>query len=109
MLAKIGKVDTNFETKEGDTIIIKIDSNNLSLSGKDIFFNLIDKFPIDDPKVKLEITIDDSIQDSNDIQIVSEIKDILCEIADKIEKNKQDCIENRSRYSYCVKVISRKK
>lgn len=85
-ILKIVKVDTNFEIKEGDTIIIKIDSNNLSLSGKDIFFNLFDKFPIDDPEVKLEITIDDSIQDSNDIRIVSEIKDILCEIPGKIEK-----------------------
>ena len=32
-ILKIVKVDTNFEIKEGDTIIIKIDSNNLSLSG----------------------------------------------------------------------------
>ena len=77
-----------FEIFENQESITKIYDSNLFLSGKDIYYNLFDKYPIDDPEVQLEMNMADSIIDSNDIRIAEEIEDILKQIAKKIEENK---------------------
>lgn len=91
---QIVKTNDDFEIKEDEKTIITIEGHDLSLSGEDVFFKIFDKFPIDDPEVKLDINIDDSVRDSNDVRLLKEIKDVLCDIASKIEQSKQETNKN---------------
>lgn len=84
----IKKTSTHFELKEGDSLITSISLSELSLSGKELFKNLFDKYPIEDTEIGLRIDIDESISDSSDKRIANEIESILNDIADKIRQEK---------------------
>ena len=91
---QIVKTNDDLEIKEDEKTIITIEGHDLSLSGEDVFFNIFDKFPIDDPEVKLEINIDESVPDSNDVRLQNEIKTVLIDIASKIEQSKREVNKN---------------
>ena len=84
----IKKTNTHFELRENNSLITSISLSELSLSGREIFKNLFDKYPIDDTEIGLRIDMDESISDSNDKRIANEIKLVLNDIADKIRQEK---------------------
>lgn len=84
----IKKTSTHFELKEGGSLITSISLSELSLSGKELFKNLFDKYPIEDTEIGLRIYIDESISDSSDKRIANEIESVLNDIAYKIRQEK---------------------
>lgn len=89
----ISKNSEGFIVLEDNNKICEVKNTDLLLSGRDLFFNLFDKFPINET-VDLDIYIDKSIKDSNDKRIANEIKQVLIDICNKIEEKKKCHILN---------------
>lgn len=89
----INKNSEGFIVLEDNNKICEVKNTDLLLSGRDLFFNLFDKFPINET-VDLDIYIDKSIKDSNDKRIANEIKQVLIDICNKIEEKKKCHILN---------------
>ncbi len=85
-IIQISKTDSDFEITEEKKLITKISNKDLTLSGKDIYFELFDKYPLDE-KIELEIHVDESVKNSNDRRIANEISSVLENIAKDIQKN----------------------
>lgn len=88
----INKTDDAFEITDinDNKLITIIKLSDLSLSGKDIYDNLFAKYPIEDSEVGVDVQMDNSIHDSNDVRIANEIKSVLTSIAERIQKSKNE-------------------
>lgn len=73
--------------------IIKIKLSDLMLSGKDLYFNLFNKFPAEESIIEVKIVNDETIVDSNDKRITEEIKKVIESIAKKITEKKAEKID----------------
>ena len=85
----ITKNDDAFVIMENKEEIIKIKLSDLVLSGKELYFNLFDKFPEDESTIEVTMFNDETIVDSNDKRIADEIKKVIESIAKKITDQKQ--------------------
>lgn len=89
----ITKNDDAFVIMEDKEEIIKIKLSDLMLSGKDLYFNLFNKFPAEESIIEVKIVNDETIVDSNDKRITEEIKKVIESIAKKITEKKAEKID----------------